>query len=82
MRQAVNPGYFTISALSAYSGLGCRFLRQSLKSQDNPLPHFRINNKVIIISRDDFSKWIQHFRVDRQNEVDEAVKSTLAGIER
>lgn len=78
----IHPEYFTIPQLSAFSGLGQRFLRDSLKHPEHPLPHFRLNSKTILISREDLAEWLEHFRVDRGNQVDQIARLVVAGVRR
>ena len=74
--------YFTIKELNHFSGLGERFLRDSLKDPQHPLPHFRIGHKTILISRSDFAQWIERFHVDRGSEIDRLVNLALVGVTR
>ena len=76
----IHPEYFTIPQLSVFSGLGPRFLRDSLKHPEHPLPHFRLNSKTILISREDLAEWLEHFRGDRGNQVDQLVRLVVAGV--
>ncbi|MCX5906891.1 MAG: hypothetical protein NTY64_06825 [Deltaproteobacteria bacterium] len=59
--------YFTLPQLSVFSGLGIRFLRDALKDPDRSLPHFRLNNKTILVSRQEFGEWLEKFRAGNQD---------------
>ncbi|MCU1384339.1 MAG: hypothetical protein JWL71_3036 [Acidobacteria bacterium] len=53
--------YFTLRALSAYSGLSIRTLRDYLKHQGNPLPCYRPGGKLLV-KRSDFDRWMDGYR--------------------
>lgn len=74
------PEYFTLKQLSErYAcGLGERFIRDALKHSDHPLPHFRLNNKTILVSRTDFDAWLERYRRDQGSRVDQIVDEILS----
>jgi len=72
--------YLTIKQLSTYAGLGQRTIRYFLLSQEHRLPHFRIGNKIIRISRKEFDEWIKHFRSEKNSSIDEVVSSILKDL--
>ncbi|MGD0826839.1 MAG: hypothetical protein ABSA09_01960 [Desulfobaccales bacterium] len=80
-KEIIHQNYFTLPQLSAFSGLGLRFLRDALKDPDHPLPHFRINSKTILVSRLDFAEWLERFRARNNGHfnqiVDQVVKEVL-----
>ncbi|MBW1992468.1 MAG: hypothetical protein JRI59_10240 [Deltaproteobacteria bacterium] len=76
----ISQEYFTLRQLSAFSGLGVRFLREALKNPDRPLPHFRLNNKTIIVSRHEFAEWLEHFRVGSGEEIDRIVDEVMTEL--
>lgn len=76
-RGGIGKEYFTLSELSVYSGLGIRFLREALKNPHHPLPHFRLNNKTILVSRSEFAEWLEQFRAGNKREVDQIVSEVL-----
>jgi hypothetical protein len=72
--------YYTIPQFKNYSGLGERFLRDAVKDRDNPLPHFRLNRKTILVCTDDFDEWLQRYRVDSENDLDRVVDEMIRGL--
>lgn len=70
---AIHKDYFTVPQLSAFSGLGIRFLRDALKDPDRPLPHFRLNNKTILVSRLEFAEWLEKFRACNDDKLHQIV---------
>lgn len=57
------PGdsYLPLKALSRYAGIGVRTLRAHLGRSDAPLPHYRVNGKVLV-RRSEFDAWIAAYR--------------------
>ena len=53
--------YLSVRALAGYSGLSIRKLRSCLKNPRNPLPHYRVDNKVLV-RRSEFDAWMVAFR--------------------
>ncbi len=76
----ISQEYFTLPQLSAFSGLGVRFLRDALKHPDRPLPHFRLNNKTIIVSRQEFAEWLEYFRVGSGEKISRIVDEVMTEL--
>lgn len=55
------PGYFDLRALATYSSCSVRWLRSRLVDKFSPLPHHRVEGKILV-KREDFDAWMQHFR--------------------
>jgi hypothetical protein len=72
--------YFALTELAAYSGIGIRFLRGALKDPEHPLPHFRLNNKTILVSRQEFSEWLEKFRAGNQDRLHQIVDQVMRDI--
>lgn len=72
-------GYLPLKALSQYSGIGLRRLRDYLHDPVRPLPHYRIGGKVLV-RRSDFDAWAARFRVADQGRVDALVADVLKGV--
>jgi len=72
--------YLTLPQFKQYCGLGKRFLREAIKDSAHPLPHYRVNNKTILISTDDFDNWLQRYRVDGNSDLDRIVDGVLRGL--
>ena len=47
------PGYFDLKALAAYSSCSVRWLRDRLVDRLHPLPHYRIEGKILV-KREEF----------------------------
>jgi hypothetical protein len=68
--------YFDLKALSGYSSLGVGTLR------DYPqigLPHFKLKGKILV-KRSEFDGWMEGFRVDKNEEVNEIVDGVIKGL--
>ena len=50
-----------LKALSKYSSLSVRTLRQYLKDPVDPLPSFRLGGKILV-RRSEFDRWMAQFR--------------------
>ncbi len=55
--------YLSLKALSDYSGLSVRTLRKALADPAHPLPHYRLEGKVLV-RRSEFDGWMAQFRRD------------------
>jgi hypothetical protein len=53
--------YLTLRALAAYSGCSTRWLRERLTCLTHPLPHYRVNGKILV-RRSEFDTWMAPFR--------------------
>ncbi len=52
----------TIKQLVEYSTLSERTLRSYLKRRSQPLPHYRVDKKILI-RRSEFDEWLANFRM-------------------
>ncbi len=78
----VQPGYFDLKTLAAYSCSSVRWLRDRLVDRVHPLPHYRVGGKVLV-NKDDFDAWMAEFRIDRPaDELDDVVNGVLAQMSR
>jgi hypothetical protein len=50
-------GYFDLKSLARYSSCSVRWLRDRLVDPVHPLPHHRVEGKILI-KREDFDQWI------------------------
>ncbi|MBM4274144.1 MAG: hypothetical protein FJ134_06760 [Deltaproteobacteria bacterium] len=73
----IQKDYFNLPELAAYSGLGIRFLRDALKDPEHPLPHFRMNNKTILVCRLEFAEWLERFRADSRGSLNQLVEEVM-----
>lgn len=51
------PEYFDLKALAAYSSCSVRWLRDRLVDRLHPLPHYRIEGKILV-KREEFDRWL------------------------
>ncbi len=61
--QTDRDGYMDLKALSTYSSLSVRTLRQYLKDPVHPLPHFRPGGKILV-RLSHFDQWMGRFHRD------------------
>ncbi len=69
--------WFSLVALSRYSGLSIRSLRDHLSDSHRPIPHYRMKEPHIVrtkdgkprtvtgkilVRRSDFDRWMEHFK--------------------
>lgn len=52
-----DPCYFDLKALAAYSSCSVRWLRDRLVDRLHPLPHYRIEGKILV-KREEFDRWL------------------------
>jgi hypothetical protein len=73
-------GYFDLQALAAYSCCSVRWLRDRLADRTHPLPHHRVEGKVLV-RRADFDKWMDVYRVCSQaQDVKRIVEDVWSGL--
>ena len=75
------PGYLDLKTLAVYSSCSVRWLRDRLIDKICPLPHHRVEGKILV-KREDFDAWMQHFRkadatADLELLVDDVLSSLL-----
>lgn len=56
-RDLIERGYFDLQALAAYSSCSVRWLRDRLVDRMRPLPHYRIEGKILV-KREEFDHWL------------------------
>lgn len=80
LEDCIEPQYFNLKALAAYSSCSVRWLRYRLCDQNHPLPYYRIEGKILI-KREDFDLWMSLFRrFSAANDVSTIVESVLTQI--
>jgi hypothetical protein len=72
--------YLSLKALATYSGLNVRKLRDCLHHPSQPLPHYRVDGKILI-RRSEFDLWIAAYRRVGNTEVDQIVDDVLAKLD-
>ncbi len=74
----LEPGYFDLQALATYSSCSVRWLRNRLVDRVRPLPHYRIEGKILV-KRDEFDRWLSGSHVANSAEgLSEIVDSVVA----
>lgn len=74
------PGYFDLQALAAYSCCSVRWLRNRLVDKFCPLPHHRVEGKILV-KREDFHHWMQHFRTaETSSDLNALVDDVVSGL--
>lgn len=63
----LEPGYFDLQALATYSSCSVRWLRNRLVDRVRPLPHYRIEGKILV-KRDEFDHWLSGSHVTNSAE--------------
>jgi hypothetical protein len=71
--------FLTLRALSAYSGLSVRKLRDFLDDVTHPLPHYRVGGKILV-RRSEFDAWIAVYRRRGLVDVDQIVDEMLKDV--
>jgi hypothetical protein len=74
-----DEGYFDLKALSVYSHLSVRTLRNYLTHSTNPIPHYRLLGKILV-KRTEFEAWLSTFRVERGNVVKTIVDELMGAL--
>ena len=74
---SVQPAFFDLRTLAAYSSCSVRWLRDRLVDRSCPLPHYRVEGKILV-KGEEFEQWMAHYRQDRPaDELDEVVNGVL-----
>jgi Helix-turn-helix domain len=70
--------FLPLRALSAYSGISVRKLREYLDDPAHPLPSYRVGGKILV-RRSEFDVWITQYRRTR-TDVAQVVDDVLRGL--
>lgn len=77
---AVQASYLTLKMLAAYSSCSVRWLRDRLCSRAHPLPHYRIEGKVLV-KREEFDQWMADCRtVQSADDLSSLVETVVAQV--
>jgi len=71
--------FLPLAALSEYSGLSVRKLRDHLSDPVHPLPHYRVGGKVLV-RRSEFDAWLAAYRRVGQQDVRKIVDEVLSSL--
>ncbi len=73
---AIDDSYLDLRALNAYSSISIPTLREHLKDPCTPLPHFKVKGKILI-RKSEFDGWMNGFRADEAEKLEEIVESAI-----
>lgn len=77
-----DPGYFDLRALAEYSCCSVRWLRNRLVDHLQPLPHYRVEGKILV-KREEFDRWMTtHRTMQPANELAELVESVVSQMQK
>ena len=80
-REFIEPGYFDLQALATYSSCSVRWLRDRLVDRLRPLPHYRIEGKILV-KREEFDHWLSSSHVvNSADGLSEIVDSVIAHMQ-
>lgn len=81
-RNTTEPGYFDLQALAVYSSCSVRWLRNRLADHHQPLPHYRVEGKILV-KREEFDRWMTMHRTRQPaTDVAELVESVVSQMEK
>ena len=69
--------YFDLRGLNAYSSLGISTIRDHINK--GALPCFKVGGKILV-RRSEFDKWIDNFRVRKNQELEKIVDDVLTNL--
>ena len=76
----IEPKYLDLKTIAVYSSCSVRWLRARLVDRTHPLPHHRIEGKLLV-KKEDFDQWIDAYRVCQQpQEVNRIVEEVLRDL--
>lgn len=79
----IEKEYMTVKEANLYCGIGIRALREHLKNRDPPLPHYRVNRKLVLIKKSELNEWMSHFKVESDREashLDKVVDEIVSAV--
>jgi hypothetical protein len=72
--------YLSLKALATSSGLSVPKLRDRLRHPSHPLPHYRVDGKILS-RRSEFDAWIAAYHRVGNTDVDQTVDDVLAMLD-
>lgn len=78
MKQDPGKNYLNVKSVAKLLGISERKTWELVHDHDNPIPHFRIGNKIVRIKEDELHAWMQGHRVDDGSQVDRIVDEVLS----
>ncbi len=71
--------YLPLKALTTYSGMSVRLLRDCLTDPAHPLPHYRHGGKILV-RRSEFDRWMAAYRQVGAPDVDRVVNEVVSAV--
>jgi len=79
-RRLIEPNYLDLKTMAVYASCSVRWLRARLVDRTHPLPHHRVEGKLLV-KKEDFDQWIETYRVCQQpQEVNRIVEEVLSDL--
>jgi len=75
MKNLTEDNFLDLKQLSRYSTFSDSTLRGYLSDLENPIPHFRVNRKILV-RKNEFDLWIEQFRGEN-NDLDRIVDEVI-----
>jgi excisionase family DNA binding protein len=69
--------YLDLRRLSTYSSMAIPTLRDYLK--EGGLPYYRLRGKILV-RKSNFDTWIEQFKVDERNDLEDLVNEAIEGL--
>ena len=69
--------YLDLRGLSKYSSVGVGTLRDYLK--EGRLPHYKLPGKIIV-KKSEFDSWLENYRVDKREDLDDLVDDVIEAM--
>lgn len=81
LRNVIEPSYLDLKALGAYSSCSVRWLRDRLTDRSQPIPHYRVEGKILV-KREEFDQWMmRHRTVQPVHDLCELVETVVSQIQ-
>jgi hypothetical protein len=82
VRSLKESGYFDLQALAQYSCCSVRWLRNRLVDHHQPLPHYRVEGKILV-KREEFDRWMTTHRTTQSaSNIAELVESVVSQMQK
>lgn len=75
---SVRPTFLDLKTLAMDASCSVRWLRDRLVDRNHPLPHYRVEGKILV-KGEEFEQWMVQYRRDRStDELDDVVNGVLS----
>lgn len=69
--------YLPIAGVAQMLGVSERLAHSLIHDKTDPIPHFRIGNKLLRVRKSDLHAWMENRRIDSSSDVDRIVEEVL-----